>query len=125
MFSCRECGKEFEDWHALGGHMRTHRPQKGGEGTRVAAPRGAGGDRVGRALGKLSELGAEEAWRIVVHWIMDVQQEAQGREDAIVAHRVRLEESEARMDGIQGELRKLQQLVSKDSRVGPGPENTL
>ena len=124
MFSCRECGKAFEDWHALGGHMRTHRSEKGGGGV-PAAPRGARGDRVGRALGRLSELGAEEAWRIVVHWIMDVQQEAQGREEAIHAYRMRLEESEARIDGIQGELRKLQQMVAAGSWVGSRPENTL
>lgn len=124
MFSCRECGKAFEDWHALGGHMRTHRSQKGGGGPPVA-PRGVSGDRVGRALGRLSDLSAEEAWRIVVHWIMDVQQEAQGREEAIQAYRMRLEESEARIDGIQGELRKLQQMVAAGGRTVVGSENTL
>jgi hypothetical protein len=38
---------------------------------------------------------------------------------------MRLEESEARIDGIQGELRTLQQMVAAGSRVGSGPEHTL
>ena len=117
MFSCKECGKEFGDWHALGGHMRTHRPRTGDRARSAAGPE-AGEERVVRALGRLGDLSAEEAWRIVVNWIFDVYREAHARDEAIQAYRLRLRESEARMDGIQSDLKKLQEMVSA---VGRGP----
>jgi len=117
MFSCKECGKEFGDWHALGGHMRTHRPRKGDREAAASVSAGDGeGERVVRALTRLSDLSAEEAWRIVVNWIMDVYREAHTRDETIQAYRMRLQESEARIDGIQGDLKKLQQMVSAGGR---------
>ena len=118
MFSCKECGKEFGDWHALGGHMRTHRPRKGDQGASAGVVDGSREERVARAVGRLSELSPQEAWQVVVNWIMDVYREAQGRDEAIQTYRMRLEDSEARIDGIQGELRKLQQMVTAGSRGG-------
>jgi hypothetical protein len=82
MFTCRECGKEFEDWHQLGGHMRTHRPRKEGPGPRGMAE-GQNRELVSRALGRLSELSPQEAWQIVVNWIVDVNQQMQQRDEVI------------------------------------------
>jgi len=120
MFSCKECGKEFGDWHALGGHMRTHRPRMG-DRARSPAGREAGEERVVRALGRLGDLSAEEAWRIVVNWIFDVYREAHARDEAIQAYRLRLQESEARMDGIQSDLRKLQQMLAAGRGAAADP----
>lgn len=111
MFKCRECGKEFGDWHALGGHMRTHRA---GKERSVALPMDDGRKKelLGRALGRLSELSPQEAWQIVVNWIMDVYRQEQLREETIQAYRMRLKDNEARIDVIQSELKKLQQMVA-------------
>jgi hypothetical protein len=119
MLSCRECGKEFGDWHALGGQMRMHRPRKGDWSERVVE-RGEANVRVARALGRLSELSPQEAWQVVVNWIIDVYREARGRDEAIQAYRLRQEDSEARIEGIQSELKKLQQMVSGGGRRSPG-----
>jgi hypothetical protein len=67
-------------------------------------------------LGRLSELSPQEAWQVVVNWIMDVYREAEVRDEAIRAYRLRQEESEARIEGIQSELKKLQQTVSAGGR---------
>ena len=99
--------------------MRTHRPRKGDQGaTSAGVVGGSREERVARAVGRLSELSPQEAWQIVVNWIMDVYREAQGRDEAIQTYRMRLDDSEARIEGIQGELRKLQQMVAAGSRGG-------
>jgi hypothetical protein len=112
MYRCRECGKEFNDWHALGGHMRTHRGAAGPKGASAGRERGqAGKERLGEAVRKLSELSAEEAWGIVVGWIMDVYREKEQREEMVRAYRLRAEESEARIGSLRSELRALQEAV--------------
>lgn len=112
MFRCKECGKEFDDWHALGGHMRTHRDKGVGAATSV-------GDeiqrkeRLSQALGKLSDLSPQEAWQIVVNWIMDVHRQLQEKDETIQSYRLRLRDSEARVQLVQDDLRKLQQTVEE------------
>ncbi|UCG83898.1 MAG: C2H2-type zinc finger protein [Dehalococcoidia bacterium] len=118
MFKCKECGKEFADWHALGGHMRTHwsRRKEGIYVQREVEP-----DKVviGNALEKLSELSPEEAWQIVVNWIMEVYGKERQREETIQTYRLQAQKNEKRIDAIQGELRKLQQMVvGEQSRHG-------
>ncbi len=66
---------------------------------------------MGRALGKLSEISPQEAWQIVVNWIVDVYRREQQRDEIINAYRLRSQESEARIDTIQSDLKKLQQMV--------------
>jgi len=118
MFKCKECGKEFGDWHALGGHMRTHWGRKK---EKVAEVPEKGEQRqrevIGRALGKLSEISPQEAWQIVVSWIIDVYKREQQRDEIIQAYRFRAQENETRIDTIQSELKKLQQMVV--DRNGP------
>jgi hypothetical protein len=110
MFKCKECGKEFADWHALGGHMRTHwsRRKEGISVQREVEP-----DKVvlGNALEKISELSPEEAWQIVVNWIIEVYSKERQREETIQTYRLRAQKNEKRIDAIQSELRKLQQMV--------------
>ncbi|TET14165.1 MAG: C2H2-type zinc finger protein [Dehalococcoidia bacterium] len=112
MFKCKECGKEFADWHALGGHMRTHRAKKERS---VALPTDEEQrkERLSLALGKLSELSPQEAWQIVVNWIMDVHHQLQLKDEIIQSYRLRLQDSEARVQGVQSELKKLQQTVEE------------
>jgi len=110
MFRCRECGKEFGDWHALGGHMRTHRARK----EKSVALRGDEEQKkeiLGRALGRLSELSPQEAWQIVVNWIMDVHRQMQLKDEIIQTYRLRLQDSEAKVQTVQSDLSKLQQTV--------------
>jgi hypothetical protein len=111
MFKCRECGKEFDDWHALGGHMRTHRARKERSMT-LPADEEHKKEQLGMALGRLSELSPQEAWQIVVNWIMDVYRQEQNRQETIQAYRMRLQDNEARIDAIQSDLKKLQQMVA-------------
>jgi hypothetical protein len=112
MFKCKECGKEFADWHALGGHMRTHGAKKERS---VALPTDEEQrkERLSQALGKLSELSPQEAWQIVVNWIMDVHHQLQLKDETIQSYRLRLQDSEARVQAVQSELRKLQQTVEE------------
>ena len=123
MFKCRECGKEFGDWHALGGHMRTHRARKG-KSVALPTDEGQRKELLAQSLGRLSELSPQEAWQIVVNWIMDVYRQEQLRGETIQAYRLRLQDSEARIDAIQSELRKLQQMVT-GSRVYKEASNQL
>ena len=112
MFKCKVCGDEFADWHALGGHMRKHTSrQEAIEGL----PSDGEGDSelLTRALGKLSELSPQEAWQIVVNWIMDVHRQAQLRDEVIQAYRLRIQESESKLDAIQSDLKNLQQMVNE------------
>lgn len=123
MFSCRECGKEFGDWHALGGHMRTHRAgRKGTEGPRTGE--GQSGELVSRALGRLSELSPQEAWQIVVNWIVDVHGQLQSRDEMIRTYRLRLQDSESRAQGAQSDLRRVQLEIGQGS-VGVPTEDSL
>ncbi len=113
MFKCKECGKEFEDWHALGGHMRTHRASGAiavSKEKHAALPPGdmKQKERVSQALGKLSELSSQEAWQIVVNWIIDVHRQLQLKDETIQSYRLRLRDSEAKVDAVQNELKKLQ-----------------
>jgi len=94
MFKCKECGKEFGDWHALGGHMRTHRARKG-KSVALPTDEGQRKELLAQALGRLSELSPQEAWQIVVNWIMDVYRQEQLRGETIQAYRLRLQDSES------------------------------
>ncbi len=119
MFKCKECGKEFGDWHALGGHMRTH--WAGRERPEPLPPdEEQRKDSLSRALGKLSELSPQEAWQIVVNWIIDVHRQMQLRDETIQSYRLRLQDSEARVQAVQGDLKRLQQTVAEGS-VGKTP----
>lgn len=115
MFKCKECGKEFEDWHALGGHMRTHRAPKAAREIYTALPADEiqHKERVSLALGKLSELSAQEAWQIVVNWIMDMHRQLQLKDETIQSYRLRLRDSEARVEAVQNELKKLQGAIGE------------
>ncbi|MBE0480566.1 MAG: C2H2-type zinc finger protein [Dehalococcoidia bacterium] len=133
MYQCKQCGKEFGDWHALGGHTRTHRESsRKGDGARAIGGGGMpdgghedGSDQaLGRALGRLSELSGEEAWRIVVQWILDVYRQARLRDEIIDGYRLRIRESETRIEAVQSELKKLQQQVA-GQHVYKGPNNQL
>ena len=69
----------------------------------------------GRALEKLSELSPQEAWQIVVNWIMDVHRQEQIREDIIRSYRLRLQENETKIESIRAKLKSLQEtLVARD-----------
>ena len=114
---CKECGKEFGDWHALGGHMRTPRPRKGAQGASAGVAGGSREERVARAVGRLSELSPQEAWQIVVNWIMDVYRQAQLRDELIQTYRLRIQETETKIDAVQRELRELQQMVAAGARL--------
>jgi len=115
VFKCKECGKEFEDWHALGGHMRTH--TAGQERTVVPADEEQRKERLSQALGKLSELSPQEAWQIVVSWIMDVHRQLQMKDETIQSYRLRLRDSEAKIEAVQNELKKLQQTVEEGRKI--------
>ena len=116
MFKCRECGKEFADWHALGGHMRTHTARRE-RGAALPADEEGRREVLLGALGKLSELSPQEAWQIVVNWIMDVYRQAQLRDELIQTYRLRIQETETKVDGVQRELRELQQMVAGGARL--------
>jgi hypothetical protein len=123
MFKCRECGKEFDDWHALGGHMRTHREKKETSVT-LRTDEELKKERLSKALGKLSEISPQEAWQIVVNWIMDMHRQMQDRDELIQSYRLRLQESESRVQAVQSDLRRLQQVVD-EGRDDKGPVNQL
>lgn len=113
MFKCRECGKEFGDWHALGGHMRTHWEKRGKETGAPKRVSAGGGERVAEALGRLGELSPQEAWQIVVNWIIDVHEQMRAKDELIQSYRLRLQDSEARAQGIQGDLKRLQNAMEE------------
>ena len=118
MFKCKECGKEFADWHALGGHMRTHwsRRKESEADQREMEPEKV---ILGRALEKLSEISPEEAWQVVVNWIIEVYAKERQREETLQAYRLKTQKNEARIEAIQSELKKLGQIVvSEQSRHG-------
>ena len=124
MFTCRECGKEFEDWHALGGHMRTHRGRKGEAAGQAGTAEEQTRELVSRALGRLSDLSPQEAWQIVVNWIVDVHRQLQLSDETIRTYRLRLQDSESRAQGAQGDLRRIQ-LEMEQGRVGEPAEDRL
>jgi len=111
MFACRLCGKEFDDWHALGGHMRTHKEKK--KTAVLSHEQEYRKDRLSQALGTLSELTPQEAWQIVVSWIMDIHRQMQIKDELIQSYRLTLHESESRVKTIQSDLKSLQQDVGK------------
>jgi hypothetical protein len=121
MFKCKECGKEFGDWHALGGHMRTHWATKERQ---VPLPTEEEQKRevLSRAMGKLSELSPQEAWQIVVNWIMDVYRQMQLRDEIIQTYRLRLQDSETRVQAVQSDLKKLQQAVEEGTARSSGDQ---
>ena len=123
MFKCKECGKEFGDWHALGGHMRTHREKKD-KSVVLRTDDDLKKERVSQALGKLSEISPQEAWQIVVNWIMDMHRQIQARDEIIQSYRLRLQDSESRVQAVQSDLRRLQQVVD-EGRDDKGPVNQL
>jgi hypothetical protein len=110
MFKCKECGKEFEDWHALGGHMRTH---WGRREKREVVPSKKERERelLGRALERLSELSPQEAWQVVVNWIIDVHRQEQIRDDLIRSYRLGVQENETKIEAVQSKLKKLKDMV--------------
>ena len=109
MFRCKVCGKEFEDWHAVGGHMRKHTSRmKKQEADKAVDERSV---MLGKALGKLSELSAQEAWQTVVNWIMDVYRQKQIHDEIVQSYRIRVEESEAKIESVQNELKRMQEMV--------------
>ena len=113
VFKCKVCGKEFEDWHAVGGHMRMH-TAKGeivGKERKVKAE-SASEENLAKALGKLSEISAQEAWQIVVGWIMDTYKEAQMRERIIQGYRIRVEEGEEKIATVQRDLKRMQDMIA-------------
>ena len=117
MFKCKECGKEFDDWHALGGHMRTH---WGGREKKEVATQKKGGEKelLGKALGKLSEMSPQEAWQVVVNWIVDVYQQAHIRDEMIRSYRLRVQENDTKIEAVQSELKKLKEIVLKKDMQG-------
>lgn len=123
MFQCKECGKEFGDWHALGGHMRTHWSRRKES---VPVTKGVETDRaiLGHAMGKLSEISPQEAWQVVVNWIMDVYSQERRREEMIQSYRLKAQQNEARIDAIQSELKRLQQMII-GGKNKPGMERLL
>jgi transcription initiation factor IIF auxiliary subunit len=123
MFKCKVCAKGFADWHALGGHMRTHRGVKE-ENVSLSTNEEQKKERLSQALAKLSELSPQEAWQIVVNWIMDVYRQTQLRDEIIQAYRLRVEDSESRIESVQSELRRLRQLVV-DGYIYKAPDDQL
>ena len=110
MYTCKVCGKEFDDWHAVGGHMRKHTSKMKKEERREDDVE----DRnmmLGKALGRLSELSAQEAWQIVVNWIMDVYRQKQMHDEILQSYRIRVEESESKIESVQRELKRMQSMV--------------
>ena len=81
-------------------------------------------ERLSQALAKLSELSPQEAWQIVVNWVMDVYHQAQLRDEIIQAYRLRVEDSESRIESVQSELRRLRQLVV-DGYIYKAPDDQL
>ena len=110
MFRCKECGKEFGDWHALGGHMRTHWSRKE-KAVIPPTPEERKEELLGKALEKLGELSPQEAWQIVVDWIMDVYRQGQLRDELIRSYRLRVQENENKIEAVQGKLKKLPYMV--------------
>ncbi len=113
MFKCRVCEMEFADWHALGGHMRKHTTKKRG----IVRQRNGGDEKkelLGKAMAKLSELNPQEAWQIVVSWIMDVYRQVQLREDIIQTYRMRMQDTESKVEAVQNELKNLQQMIVRE-----------
>lgn len=116
MFTCKLCGKEFKDWHALGGHMRTHKEKK----AKNVIPRSdeeQKKERLMQALGTLSELSPQEAWQIVVNWIMDIHRQMQMKDELLQSYRLRLHESETRNQSIQSDLKTLQKEVEQINTI--------
>jgi len=109
MFKCKICGKEFSDWHAVGGHMRKHTSKmKKEEKVEETYNRD---ETLSKALEKLSELSAQEAWQTVVNWIMDVYRQKQIHDEIIQSYRIRVEDSESRIEAVQRDLRRMKDMV--------------
>ena len=109
MFKCKLCEAEFTDWHALGGHMRKHKTVIKDE--KKERGKKHNNEIIEKALERLSDISPQEAWQIVVNWIMDVYRQTQIRDDIIQAYRMRVEESESKIEAIQSQLRRLRQMV--------------
>ena len=120
MFRCKECGKEFEDWHALGGHMRTHWGKRAKPQDVERRDRGEG-ERLSQALGALSDLSPAEAWGIVVNWIIDVHRQLHEKDEQLQSYRLRLRESESRVEAVRRDLRGLGEALGQGTTGMPEP----